>query len=135
MPLDSRHRSRSDRGQASSSSTTSSNRSTTNRSSSNAINTSKDSKSSSNARSRSKPGSREDNKDKLKGKSYENTRASASLKKEIEVSSSSATRDSSITNRIKNPRKEQDKTVNELLMKDETISNRYETEKHQSGAQ
>merc|ERR1711944_290407 len=97
MPLDSsRHRSRSDRGQASSSS--SSNRNTTNRSS-NAINTSKDSKSSSNARSRSKPGSREDNKDNLKGKSYESTtRASASIKKEIEVSSTSSTRGSSITN-------------------------------------
>merc|ERR1712218_147719 len=119
MPLDSsRHRSRSDRGQASSSS----NRNTTNRSN-NAINTSKDSKSSSNARSRSKPGSREDNKDNLKGKS---TRASASLKKEVEVSSTA--RDSSITNRIKPQRKEQERTVNELLMKDENI-NRYETEK------
>ena len=127
MPLDSsRHRSRSDRGQASSSS----NRNTTNRSS-NAINTSKDSKSSSNARSRSKPGSREDNKDNLKGKSYESTRASASLKKEIEVSSSSTRGSNSITNRIKPQRKEQERTVNELLMKDDNI-NRYETEKHQT---
>ena len=124
MPLDSsRHRSRSDRAQASTSNRSSTNRNNASNNSSNAINTSKDSKSSSNARSRSKPGSREDNKDNLKGKSYESstsTRASA-----IEVSS---TRGNS-TNRIKPHRKEQERTVNELLMKDDNI-NRYETEKH-----